>query len=208
MRKGLFGLAAAVSLAGCAVMEDVGAERRSVVLVAPESFRALGEPWEITDVGGWSISRAKGCILPGETVEVEVLQKASLWAGVPRAGVLIDQMGNEEDENPLGSIMVFAGAAQARVTGSGTPGDPYIVRWENLDRWRAFVEDWERYPTDRREISRSRQIFMEFEADAARLKGISTVQALEALFSERPDIQEGYYLWLDDLEGGPYTGCA
>lgn len=206
MRIGLFSLAAAVSLAGCAVMDDVGAERRSVVLVAPESFRALGETWEITDLGGWSISRAKGCILPGETVEVEVLQKASLWAGVPRAGVLIDQMGDEEDE--LASI-VFAGAAQARVTGSGTPGDPYIVRWENLDRWRAFVEDWERYPTDRREISRSRQIFMEFEADAARLKGISTVQALEALFSERPDIQERYYLWLDDLGGGvPSGGCA
>lgn len=206
MRKGLFSLAAAVLLAGCVVMEDVGAERRSVVLVAPESFRALGEPWEITDLGGWSISRAKGCILPGETVEVEVLQKASLWAGVPWASVLIDQMGDEENELPS---IVFAGAAQARVTGSGTPGDPYIVRWENLDRWRAFVEDWERYPTDRSEISRSRQIFMEFEADATRLQGISTVQSLQALFSERPDIQEGYYLWLDDLEGGgPYTGCA
>lgn len=187
-------------------MEDVGAERRSVVLVAPESFRSLGEPWEITDLGGWSISRAKGCIMPGEIVEVEVLQKADLWAGVPRAGVLIDQMGDEENELPF---IVFAGAGQARVTGSGTPGDPYTVRWENLDRWRAFVEDWERYPTSRREISRIRQVFMEFEADAARLKGISTVKALEALFSERPDIQEGYYLWLDDLDGGgPYTGCA
>lgn len=207
MRTTIFGILSSCALVGCALVNDVGANKRTVVLMAPESFRAKGEPWEISDLGGWQISRAKGCLRPDETVQVEVLQKMTLIAQVPGSSVVIDPF--EDDAVPIEiTDLSEGGASAALVTGSGTPNDPFVVKWRNLHRWQGFVDSWLRYPTERIEIYRSREEYMEFEADADRLKSIETVESLQDFFSERPDIKESYNLWLSRWGYEPYVGCS
>lgn len=179
-----------LTLAGCVLAEDLGARTRYVELVAPASFRADGEPWKINDFGGWDIVRASGCIRPGETVRVEVLQKAALTAAIPSGFVEISPVGEHPaDHEPIR----LAGARGAVVTGTGSADDPYIVRWSNLERWQAFIDDWERYPSSRIEYARSFKPYMEFTADPARLRAITNMQELHALFTERPDVQQNYH---------------
>ena len=192
LRSSVTLLSCAAIATACAVATDVGGETQYIELRAPTSFRPEGEPFEIREWDPWSITRAKGCLRPGETVRVSALQKGpSLMLTLPGASLTLTTEAGEPR---------FLGGEAAVVSGSGAEEDPYIVAWAELNRWRAFVSEWQGYP-EAREEGASHQSYFEFEADADTLNAPQNTDELNALLASQPDLKQRYYAYLDRFNG-------
>lgn len=123
-------------LQACSLVTDAGAQRVYLELHAPDSFRATGEPFQISEWDPWSIVREQGCLFPGDRVALMVLQKGpSLMVSIPGASfTLVPRPGAEPS---------LVGAEEVVVTGSGALSDPFVVRFSSLNRWRAFLAQYD-----------------------------------------------------------------
>ena len=160
-------------------------------LHAPSSFRESGEPFEIGEWDPWSISRATGCIRPGEVVTVQARRVGpSLAVRLPKSTVFVP--AREPGSMPV------AFHTRVDVSGDGSPESPYVVRFRELARWLAFVDAWEAFPRD---SSTAQRDLFSMELDAESLRRVESSRALSELFQASPALRDSYYRWLDEFNG-------